>query len=106
MRVMDRSTCPYCNGLISLSAAEGKVRCPRCGATLPARFLAGLSPSPPAGPAPSDNGDRRRLHPRRSWSNRWVAAAFVILMAGMAVVGLALALGSLKSRKTRDPKVP
>ncbi|MBM4070690.1 MAG: hypothetical protein FJ271_17310 [Planctomycetes bacterium] len=78
---------------------------------MPAAFLAGpaaVSSVSPAsvGPAPSSNNAQPAPRPRKSWSNRWLAALFVLLMGGMAVAALTLALGTLKSRKTRDPKVP
>jgi hypothetical protein len=106
---MNLTTCPYCNSRITVSAADDKARCPRCAQPLPAHFLAGLPATPPfpaAGPAPSANGARLPLPQSRHWSNRWLAGGFVLLMAGMAVAALALALGTLKSRKTRDPRMP
>lgn len=39
-------------------------------------------------------------------SNRWLAGVFLLLMGAMAAGALALALGTLQSRKTRDPKIP
>ncbi len=96
-------TCPYCNSLIPPSSAEGKRCCPRCGEPLPARLLSGFQSQTSPGLRENDQ-PAGQAPPTRS--HRSVAGIFLVLMAGMALLGLALALATLKTRKDRHPKVP
>jgi hypothetical protein len=95
---MSAVTCPYCNSLVTLTAA-GRMPCPRCGEefTPPSDAVTATPPAPTAlAPSPS----------KPVAANRLVGGIVLGVMTVMAGVGLWLALATVDTRREHDRYLP
>src|SRR5438552_834987 len=96
----DSVCCPYCSAPVPPDAGvEGdRLRCPRCGETIPGQWT---GPASANGPSPLAAYEADSSAPTRSGSNRKLAGIILGIMFGMAVVGLIFALSTWKLREGR-----
>lgn len=103
----DPLACPYCNALASVpfgSRPGQRVPCWRCGESFVLRDVPeeAITTSPPVIP-PGPAAPVVRTHRIPNWA---VALAILCLMAGMAMLALAVMLGTVEVRRAHDAGLP
>ncbi len=104
-------SCPYCNAYVAVAGPPGpggRIACPRCGESFPLPKTAegtpngeAVRPAPISSvPAPDLSRGVRLTATRRT--NSAIAGLILAIMAGMACVGLVLALMTKSERREHD----
>jgi hypothetical protein len=97
------TTCPFCNALVDVSAAGGRIVCPRCGEAFTPRSDAIRTDVPPEASAAAP---ATVFPPKPVRRNRVVGGIVVAVMLLAAAVGLIFALRSQEQRRAHDTRIP
>jgi hypothetical protein len=99
-------TCPFCNALVDVASAGGKIVCPRCGESFTPRSdtvtAEAPAPSAEAVTAAAPTG----FPPKPVGRNRVVGGIILAVMLLMAGAGLTLALLTQARRRSHDTGLP